>query len=113
MAKKTIILSDGTKVIIRASTFGDLQKATELSEKVVSTAEGSEIIVSQAQLGWNILFLCIESICKENEEEQKPDMEWLRSISSVDYGELVGEVDDLDKAIVKEIERRGRPPAAS
>lgn len=92
-------------VTLGSLTVGDIARAQEESEKVVSTPDGYTLVVSPTLLGLNLLRYQIKKLGKV----QGPiSLSMLETMTPGDLDLLNREADKLDKADLKGVEQRGR-----
>ena len=112
MLKKGLTVGDAvhTEAEIREATVGDFIEATEDSERLCLTPEGSYILVASPTLvGLNTLR---RQIVRIGDYAGPLTLKELKMLSSVDVGRLQETAQKLENAAMAEVTDRGRDPAA-
>lgn len=116
MNQDTFELIDGLKPVkdlhrtctIRTATAGDVIDAQTAAERVVHTADGPLLLVSDSKMGWEMTkrqVVCIGSIQGPLEDED------MRALSGRDLNLIGAKIEALDEAAwkaAKEQTKRGR-----
>ncbi len=91
---------------LRELTAGDILDATEESEKLIYTKNGAELIASPTLVGLHVLR---RQIVRIGDHEGPLTLSEIKKLSSLDFGKLQDQSQDLESAAM-EAANRGRSP---